>query len=237
MEKITTTLFDLDGTLIPFDQEEFIKAYFYNLAKKFVPMGYDNDLLIKSIWAGTGSMVKNDGKITNQEAFKVTFSKLMQREYDEMEKSFLDFYANEFDNAKSTLQEDVDRSEFIKALKDKGVKVVLATNPIFPRVAVQTRLNWIGLKLEDFDYVTTFENSHYCKPNLDYYKEIFENIGSNPNESIMVGNNALEDMISGELGVKTYLVTDNLENPNKVDIDQFENGSFDFIAGKILEVI
>ncbi|MCI6738676.1 MAG: HAD hydrolase-like protein, partial [Intestinibacter sp.] len=93
------------------------------------------------------------------------------------------------------------------------------------------------LKLEDFDYVTTFENSHYCKPNLDYYREIFEKIGSNPNESIMVGNNALEDMISGELGVKTYLVTDNLENPNKVDIDQFENGSFDFIAGKILEVI
>ena len=85
--------------------------------------------------------------------------------------------------------------------------------------------------------MTTFENSHYCKPNLDYYKEIFENIGSNPNESIMVGNNALEDMISGELGVKTYLVTDNLENPNKVDIDQFENGIFDFIAGKILEVI
>ena len=200
-------------------------------------MGYDKDLLIKSIWAGTGSMVKNDGKITNQEAFKVTFSKLMQREYDEMEKSFLDFYANEFDNAKSTLQEDVDRSEFIKALKDRRLKVVLATNPIFPRIAVQTRLNWIGLKLEDFDYVTTFENSHYCKPNLDYYREIFENIGSNPNESIMVGNNALEDMISGELGVKTYLVTDNLENPNKVDIDQFENGSFDFIAGKILEVV
>ena len=45
MEKITTILFDLDGTLIPFDQEEFIKAYFYNLAKKFVPMGYDNDNL------------------------------------------------------------------------------------------------------------------------------------------------------------------------------------------------
>ena len=237
MEKITTILFDLDGTLIPFDQEEFTQAYFYHLIKKFAPMGYDKDLLIKSIWAGTGSMVKNDGKVTNEDTFKATFSKLMQREYDEMEKSFLEFYANEFDNAKSTLQEDVDRSEFIKALKNKGVKVVLATNPIFPKVAVQTRLNWISLKLDDFDYVTTFENSHYCKPNLDYYREIFEKIGSNPNESIMVGNNALEDMISGELGVKTYLVTDNLENPNKVDIDQFENGSFDFIAGKILEVI
>lgn len=234
---IKTVLFDLDGTLIPFDQEEFTNAYFYNLIKKFVPMGYDKDLLIKSIWAGTGSMVKNDGKITNQEAFKNTFSKLMQRDYDEMEESFLDFYANEFDNAKSTLQQDADRSEFIKTLKDKGLKVVLATNPIFPKVAVQTRLKWIGLSLDDFDYVTTFENSHYCKPNLDYYREIFDNINSNPEESIMIGNNALEDMISSELGVKTYLITDNLENPQNIDITQFENGDFDFIAGKVLEIV
>lgn len=234
---IKTVLFDLDGTLIPFDQEEFTNAYFYNLIKKFVPMGYDKDLLIKSIWAGTGSMVKNDGKITNQEAFKNTFSKLMQRDYDEMEESFLDFYANEFDNAKSTLQQEVDRSEFIKTLKDKGLKVVLATNPIFPKVAVQTRLKWIGLSLDDFDYVTTFENSHYCKPNLDYYREIFDNINSNPEESIMIGNNALEDMISSELGVKTYLITDNLENPQNIDITQFENGDFDFIAGKVLEIV
>ena len=234
---IKTVLFDLDGTLIPFDQEEFIKAYFYNLAKKFVPMGYDKDLLIKSLWAGTGSMYKNDGKATNQDVFKDIFSKSMQKDYNEMEESFLDFYENEFDNVKSTLQKQVDRSEFIKTLKDKGVKVVLATNPIFPKVAVQTRLKWIGLSLDDFDYVTTFENSHYCKPNLDYYREIFENINSNPGEAIMVGNNALEDMVSGKLGVKTYLITDNLENPENIDITQFENGDFDFIARKVLEEV
>ena len=234
---IKTVLFDLDGTLIPFDQEEFIKAYFYNLAKKFVPMGYDKDLLIKSLWAGTGSMYKNDGKATNQEVFKDIFSKSMQKDYDEMEESFLDFYANEFDNVKVTLQQDVDRSEFIKTLRDKGLKVVVATIPIFPKVAVQTRLKWIGLSLDDFDYVTTFENSHYCKPNLDYYREIFENINSNPGEAIMVGNNALEDMVSGKLGVKTYLITDNLENPENIDITQFENGDFDFIARKVLEEV
>ena len=43
MEKITTVLFDLDGTLIPFDQKEFIESYLYLIAKKFVPRGYDKD--------------------------------------------------------------------------------------------------------------------------------------------------------------------------------------------------
>ena len=56
MEKITTVLFDLDGTLIPFDQKEFIESYLYLIAKKFVPRGYDKDILIKALWDGTGNM-------------------------------------------------------------------------------------------------------------------------------------------------------------------------------------
>ena len=51
MEKITTVLFDLDGTLIPFDQKEFIESYLYLIAKKFVPRGYDKDILIKALWS------------------------------------------------------------------------------------------------------------------------------------------------------------------------------------------
>ena len=69
MKKITTVLFDLDGTLIPFDQKEFIESYLYLIAKKFVPMGYDKDILIKALWDGTGNMVKNDGKVSNRDVF------------------------------------------------------------------------------------------------------------------------------------------------------------------------
>ena len=220
MEKITTVLFDLDGTLIPFDQKEFIESYLYLIAKKFVPRGYDKDILIKALWDGTGNMVKNDGKVSNRDVFKSTFAELMEKEYDEMEDDFMEFYEKEFDDVKQTLQEEVDRAEFIKTIKDKGLKVVLATNPIFPKAAVQTRLNWIGLSVDDFDYVTTFEN-----------------IGSKPEESIMVGNNALEDMIVSELGVRTFLIIDNLENPEKIDVNKFENGNFDDIANKVLNIL
>ena len=36
---ITTVLFDLDGTLLPMDQDAFTKGYFKLLAKKLLPYG------------------------------------------------------------------------------------------------------------------------------------------------------------------------------------------------------
>ena len=39
--KIKAVMFDLDGTLLPMDQDVFIKAYFGGLVKKLVPLGYD----------------------------------------------------------------------------------------------------------------------------------------------------------------------------------------------------
>ena len=37
--KITTVLFDLDGTLLPMDQDAFIKDYFGRLARHLAPHG------------------------------------------------------------------------------------------------------------------------------------------------------------------------------------------------------
>ena len=47
--KITTVLFDLDGTLLPMDQDEFVKAYFGALAKKMAPHGYDPKQFVDTI--------------------------------------------------------------------------------------------------------------------------------------------------------------------------------------------
>ena len=59
---ITTVLFDLDGTLLPMDQEIFVKTYFSLLAKKLAPHGYEPEALINAVWAGTRAMVKNTGE-------------------------------------------------------------------------------------------------------------------------------------------------------------------------------
>ena len=73
---IKTVIFDLDGTLLPMNQEEFLTAYFHKLVTKMAPYGYDAKELIKSVWTGTAAMVANDGSGTNEEKFWDTFTSI-----------------------------------------------------------------------------------------------------------------------------------------------------------------
>ena len=65
----------------------------------------------------------------------------------------------------------------VEACKAAGHRVALATNPIFPAVATESRIRWAGLAPETFAWYTTYENIGYCKPNPDYYREILRYLG------------------------------------------------------------
>jgi FMN phosphatase YigB (HAD superfamily) len=120
-------------------------------------------------------------------------------------------------------------------LKSKGIRIVLATNPLFPAIATHSRARWAGLHPEDFELITTYENSRHCKPNPDYYRDILETLKVRPEECVMVGNDVGEDMIAGELGMQVFLLTDCLINKHNADISRYPQGSFDalldFIGG------
>ena len=66
---IKMVMFDLDGTLLPMDMEEFTSGYFKMLAAKAAPRGYEMKSLVKAIWHGVAAMVKNDGHCRNEDAF------------------------------------------------------------------------------------------------------------------------------------------------------------------------
>lgn len=221
----TTVLFDLDGTLLPMSQDEFIKHYFGHLAAKMMPYGLDKDTLIAAVWEGTKAMIQNDGSVKNEKVFWDCFSKILGNQVLELIPAFEAFYENEFNNVKDIIKPTTLSKEIVHYLKAKGYSVILATNPLFPPVAVNTRLGWIGLTLEDFDYVTTYDNSSYCKPNLNYYKEILEINNKTPEECTMIGNNMIEDMCAKELGIDTYLVTDFIEDGEGRDVSEYEHGN------------
>lgn len=221
-----TVLFDLDGTLLPMDQEKFIKAYFGGLATKLAPHGYEPNQLIKGIWAGTKAMVANDGRATNEEAFWNTFSGLYEEDVRKDESLFDHFYRNEFQFVALSCGHEPRAAHVIAFLREKGCRVVLATNPIFPAVATRSRMKWAGLTESDFELVTTYENSRHCKPNPEYYRDILTEIGEVPENCIMVGNDVAEDMIARELGMEVFLLTDCMINKENKDISQYPHGSF-----------
>ena len=228
---IDTILFDLDGTLLPFAQEDFIKLYIGLISERAAKFGYQREAFTKALWAGTASMAKNDGSHSNRDAFWETFSGILGKEVLELEAEFEDFYATDFGKTCACLQYKPDHSAFLAALRARGFKMVLATNPLFPPVAVHTRLGWVGLGREDFDYITDYKNSSFCKPNSNYYRAILGAIGKTPEDCLMVGNNTNEDMCAGALGMDVYLLTENIENSGDISPESFKNGSFsDFIA-------
>lgn len=233
-DNITTVLFDLDGTLLPFEQDDFIHSYFGRLIRKLIPLGFEKDSLLNGVLAGMNSMLHNDGTKTNEEAFWNTFEGLLHTDRNDLEHTFREFYTVEFDEVKEVVPTGINRRNLIEKLKSKGYQLILATNPLFPKEAMATRLSWIGLSFDDFSHVTTFDNSTYCKPNLEYYKNILTTINKEPKECVMIGNNTLEDMVAERLGMKVGLVTTNLENQNNYDVNQFINGTLEEVIDTLL---
>jgi len=221
---MTTVLFDLDGTLLPFEQDDFIKIYFSELCKRLAPMGYEPQHTVKSVWAGTKAMIMNDGSRLNSEAFWETFN-AMNPGLPDAHPTCDDFYTHEFEKAKASLKYIPDHKPMVERLKAAGLHVVLATNPIFPLDGVRTRMGWVNLAPEDFEHVTWYDNSTYCKPNPKYFQEILGKIGAAPEECIMVGNNVSEDMVAEKLGVKVFLANEFIENPDKLDYSRYPQGS------------
>ena len=230
---IKVVLFDLDGTLLPMDQDTFIKAYFGGLAKKLAGHGYHPEMLVKSIWAGTEAMIKNNGEGTNEEIFWNSFSGFFGDKVYEDALYFDEFYRTDFQKVANVCGFTPLAAEVIQALKEADTRIVLATNPLFPAIATHSRMRWAGLRPEDFELVTTYENSSYCKPNLKYYEEILEKISVAPEECLMIGNDVSEDMVTEKLGMKTFLLTDCLINKENVDISAYPNGSF----GELMEYL
>ena len=225
--KLRCVLFDLDGTLLPMDQEEFTKAYFHQLAKKLAPYGYEPGRLIEAIWSGTAAMVKNDGRCSNEEAFWQRFSQIYGPKVQEDKPVFDDFYANEFQLAQSACGFTPRAAETVRTIRSMGYQVALATNPIFPSVATESRIRWAGLAPEDFALVTTYENSTHCKPNPAYFSDVAESLRLAPESCLMVGNDAQEDTAAAQVGMKVFLLTDCLINKDGRDISAYPQGSFE----------
>jgi FMN phosphatase YigB (HAD superfamily) len=205
--KIEAVLFDIDNTLILFDERKFFETYSKKLYLAFQDLMRPEDFIQKLI-RSTQVMTNNDGKKPNAEFFIDDFSNGIDVNKKELWRRFEKFYATEFDQFKYLATRVEGSFEVISEIKKRGLKIVVASNPMFPANVQLMRLNWAGLKNFSFDLITNAENSTFCKPHLNYYLEICSKIKVKPENCLMVGNDPFNDMIASKTGMKTYLTTD-----------------------------
>lgn len=225
--KITTVLFDLDGTLLPMDQDDFVNAYFGLLSRRMAGFGFEPKELIGTIWAGTKNMMKNDNSRLNEEVFWEEFRRVYGEKGISSQPQFDEFYYSEFLKVKDICGFNPLAAETVYKIKAAGLRVALATQPIFPSIATEHRTRWAGLDVSDFEIFTAFDNIGSCKPNLIYYEEVCRRMGVTPQECLMVGNDVDDDMVAENLGMQTFLLTDCLINQSGKDISKYNRGTFE----------
>lgn len=201
-------LFDLDGTLLDLDLSAFLKRYFIaldaasaELAGRCAPGTF-----MPALHAAVGAMMEPHPGRTNRDVFYEDLYTRTGVDLNTHWPVYERFYRDVFPTLADTAAPAKGARTAVTTALGSGLKVAIATNPIFPRAAVEHRLAWAGLGDLTFPVVTTYEDMVACKPHADYYRQIADLLGVAPHECLMVGDDRVLDMPAADVGMRTFYV-------------------------------
>lgn len=224
-------LFDLDGTLLPMELDEFLGAYFSSIARFAKEHGLDAPSFSDGLKAGIAAMAAHDDGRANADAFWEAFAHACACDAGLAKTLLGRYYERDFGLIGEGFAPNPVAARAVDVLSAKGYPLVLATMPMFPRRAVEWRLAWAGVDASRFSRITSYENSTSVKPKLAYYAENAAACGLFGDEILMVGNNALEDAAAEGIGADVFLITDNLIDPTgEFDMNSVRSGTLNEFA-------
>ena len=205
--KIKAVLLDLDNTMILFDETAFYLRYMERIIPFFadlIPEDQFRDRLLR----GIRGLLRNNGEVSNREFFLDTFCDGDGAVRQAVWERFMRFYEEEYEKVPVEAATPAGLDRVLDQLDGWGMELVVATNPLFPQIAQEKRMQWAGLDRRRFRWITHLDNSTYVKPRVEYYHQISDAIGRPPQACIMVGNDAVNDMVAGSAGMATYLTNE-----------------------------
>jgi len=207
LPRIKAVLFDLDETLLELDSESFLSSYLHELATQFSDVA-PREEFTAAVWSATEAMLEStDASLTNQEVFMEAFFSQIEAKPYELMPRFDRFYREVFPRFRCFGRPHPQGRAVVSECLDRGLEAVVATNPVFPRPAVEERLKWAEIQDLPFALVTTYEIMRYCKPHPGYFLEIARELAVDPSDCLMVGDDPEMDLAGArEVGMRTYHV-------------------------------
>ncbi len=207
---IKALLLDLDGTLLDNDIDSFLQSYLKSLGRHMAPW-VTPDRLVPQLLKSTGVMLANRQPTrTLQRAFADDFYPALGTTEEALLAHFEAFYRDEFPKLRGLTHRREAAARLVESALGAGVLVAVATNPLFPRMAIDHRLEWAGVPstATRFSLVTSYEVFHSAKPQPAYYAEILGHLGVHAAEAAMVGDSVSDDLTPARsLGMATFQVT------------------------------
>jgi FMN phosphatase YigB (HAD superfamily) len=222
-------LLDLDGTLIKFDMNTFIQNYLHLIQDYFSHLQFARSVP-DWILGGTAVMLNSLETMTNKEKFSRYFQQKSGLSENQIWEIFLHFYDTDYNKLRKITEPMQGAKSFLKAALDADYQLVLATQPVFPEIAVRKRLLWAGLEEIPFRLITHIENMKASKPHRQYYEQILMMLESSGEDCLMIGNDIEMDMAAKHYGIQTYFLEIDSKNP-VIEVENADNrGDFNKLA-------
>lgn len=171
--KITTVLFDLDGTLI--DTNELIITTYLHTLEKYFPSKYQREDVLPFLGPTLHEVFGN-------------------MDPERVEEMVSEYRAFNIANHDELVKEFVGVLETVKTLKERGYKLGIVTTKRHDVSLKGLRL----MKLEDyFEVIVAYDHVEKVKPDPEPIFKALEQLGSTPEEAIMVGDN-FHDILAGK---------------------------------------
>jgi FMN phosphatase YigB (HAD superfamily) len=208
----TTILLDLDDTLLKVDMSAFVPAYVSGLASVLADFAPPEQISTWIIEATKAIGHNHDSQVTNAQAFYATFLPHFQAPAADIYAAVDQFWHTGYPLLARYVTPQTAAQPLVQALFEQGYQVVIATNPLYPRQAIEQRLTWAGVDQFPYQLITCLENMPYAKPDLAYYQTILDNIQGHPQTTLMIGDDLKNDIAPAQsLGCKTWWITDEAE--------------------------
>ena len=177
--KITTILFDLDGTLI--DTNELIISTYLHTLEKFYPNTYQREDVLPFM----GPTLHD------------AFSSIDPNRVEEM---IVEYRAYNLANHDELVTEFAGVNETIRTLKENGYKLGIVSTKAHNTILKGLRL----MKLDAFfEVIVALDHVEKAKPDPEPIFNALEQLGSTPEEAIMVGDNYHDILAGKNAGTKT----------------------------------
>jgi FMN phosphatase YigB (HAD superfamily) len=228
-------LLDLDGTLVGLSYGFFRGPYVEAVAAHFP--GFPLDRFRDALWSSFGEIMEHaraDGE-SNEAGFLRAFAAATGMGQEEARGRFAAFYRESFPGLASHAEVVPMAAELVVKAREAGYRLVLATNPIFPRAANLERLSWAGIDPSLFDFVPGVGEFGTCKPQPAFFRACAAAVGVLPGRCLMVGNDEEQDLPAADAGMKTFLVRPFLISRGRATHKPWREGEIDDL-GRLLRL-
>ena len=184
----------------------FLKAYFRALAPRF-GMGDDVPRFREMLLSSVRLMLHaREGERTLDRLLVEDFAARSGMSEEAVLTAFDTFHREDLETLRPLTRPFAAAKPLLEKTLAAGYTLAVATNPVFLRRAVESRIRWAGLEELPFAFISTAENMRVCKPHPEYFTEVLAALGREPRECMMIGDDPVKDMPASLVGIATFFI-------------------------------